>query len=214
MSLQTRLSDLISNIGSDVKDLSSRITPLEQPTYFDAGGPGGVTDNTIDGGASPTELYNTPGPLGNQYKSIVMLGMSSANETVDLNTTAGKAVPWDVTEYIHSDWDTDGAETIIAQFDGMAWFSVQLEITSAVQRANLRLRIEKNQGGISYLKGAGAGGYVRAVGGHDEASIYLRVFDPNVTRLTTYRVWAEQYAAGGVVNPIADGSYFSADRLI
>lgn len=50
MSLQTRLTDLITQIGADIKNLLARVQELEQPTPIDAGTPGGTADNTIDAG--------------------------------------------------------------------------------------------------------------------------------------------------------------------
>lgn len=50
MSLQTRLSALITAIGADVKDLLARVTELESPTPLDAGGPDTTPTETIDAG--------------------------------------------------------------------------------------------------------------------------------------------------------------------
>ncbi len=51
MSLQTRLSALITAIGADVKDLRTQIEAMSGPESIDGGTPDGVQIDTIDAGA-------------------------------------------------------------------------------------------------------------------------------------------------------------------
>lgn len=146
------------------------------------------------------------------HDSLIVVG--SVNTGFNLNNAGGQQLGWGGIESDHADWNWQASEAaqIAAQFDGSAWISTNIEMTTVDIRTNIRIRIQKNSG-ASYLLGAGAMGYIRAASGHNESSIYLRAFDPSVQDGDKYRVWCEEYAGAGTVNPISDGCYFAAERV-
>lgn len=145
---------------------------------------------------------------------IIML--RGVTTSTDLNAAGGVNVGWDVTtpHYIDNDnWYTEGASTgkIFASFTGVAWVSVNLNVTSTAQRPSVEVRIEKGIGG--YQLGRGSMGYIRNASLHVRSSIYLRVLVTDVTPGDWFRVYSKQDAEAGAVNPIEAGSYFAAERV-
>jgi hypothetical protein len=180
----------------DVNGLSTfnnnRITNVADPTNAQDA----ATKNYVDSGSGTASVR-----------------VRSSNTTLDINQSSEVVIPFDITDEIDSGTFTNNTtdDRIEISETGVYLFNVTIGTYSGNLRVNPRIRLKVN--GTNYLNGDGAGGYIRANSGHDQASNTLNGY--YTFQSGDYvQVVSQELGAAGSVTMRAGANFFSLVRIV